>query len=214
MVGRPVIIGVIAVVTTASVFAIVRRQAARSTTAAGFWYEEGSIALPAHPVAALGGPLTAREMETIKQISRTEVERAFAGLRIAITDRRDAFWRVQVVQTLAGSAPTERVPSAGKAIVLGPLGGAAAVNFSLVALKAIDYAPHGASRDMTIEGIARGVGRVAVHEFAHQILGPSSPHSDDENSYEFHSPDRAAQYYGELHWTIAWPPLQQKIGSR
>jgi hypothetical protein len=33
----------------------------------------------------------------------------------------------------------------------------------------------------------------------------------DENSYEFPSPDRAAQYYGELRWTTARPFLEQRL---
>jgi len=33
----------------------------------------------------------------------------------------------------------------------------------------------------------------------------------DENSYEYPSPDRASQYYGELHWTTARPILEQKL---
>lgn len=58
----------------------------------------------------------------------------------------------------------------------------------------------------------RGIGRVAAHEFGHQILGTGLVHNtDDENSYEYPSPDRAAQYYGELHWTTARPLLEQKL---
>jgi hypothetical protein len=81
-----------------------------------------------------------------------------------------------------------------------------------VALKAIQYAPADASRATIIDGIGRGIGRVAAHEFAHQILGGNNMHNQtDENSYEFPSPDRASQYYGELHWTTARPILEQKL---
>lgn len=82
-----------------------------------------------------------------------------------------------------------------------------------MALKAIRYAPPDASRQTMIDGIGRGIGRVAAHEFAHQILGAAAVHNNaDEKSYEYPSPDRSAQYYGELHWTTAWPLLQQKLG--
>jgi hypothetical protein len=65
-----------------------------------------------------------------------------------------------------------------------------------------------------IEGIGRGIGRVAAHEFAHQILGSAAMHNaTDQYSYEYPSPDRASQYYGELHWTIARPLLQRKLGG-
>jgi hypothetical protein len=46
------------------------------------------------------------------------------------------------------------------------------------------------------------------------MLGGDSRHNDtDENSYEYGSPDRFSQYYGELHWTTAWPLLLQKFGT-
>jgi hypothetical protein len=212
VIGRSAIVAAIAVTITVSVFGTVRWKALRSTTAAGFWYAEGSVVLPAHAAARLGGPLTPAEIASIERISRAELRKAFAGLRIAFTDRRDAFWRVEVVNDLGRRGPI-RLPRAGESVILGPLGGVAAVNFNLIALKAIEYAPRGASRDTVVEAIARGVGRVAAHEIAHQIVGAGAMHDDgDDHSYEFPSPDRASQYYGELHWTIAWPMLQQKIG--
>jgi hypothetical protein len=33
----------------------------------------------------------------------------------------------------------------------------------------------------------------------------------DENSYEYPSSDRAAQYYSELHWTTARPLLERAL---
>jgi hypothetical protein len=104
------------------------------------------------------------------------------------------------------------LPNAGESMALGFLGGSGGVSFDLVALKAIQYAPQGASRRTIIEGIGRGIGRVAAHEFGHQILSVGLVHnSGDENSYEYPSPDRAAQYYGDLHWTSARPLLEQKL---
>jgi hypothetical protein len=62
--------------------------------------------------------------------------------------------------------------------------------------------------------MGRGVGRVAIHEFAHQILGVADIHNtDDQDSYEYPSPDRPSQYYGDLHWTHAWPLLQKRLGT-
>ena len=97
------------------------------------------------------------------------------------------------MRSLRGRGP---LPNAGESMPLGLLGGSGAVSFDLVALKAIQYAPAGASRQTIVEGIGRGIGRVAAHEFAHQILNTGAVHNrDDENSYEYPSPDRAAQYY-------------------
>ena len=179
------------------------------TATAGFWYDDSPFALPAQAAEKLGGLLTDGELETIKTISRAEVERAFAGFRIHISDDHAAFWRVAVMRSLRGRGP---LPNAGESMPLGFLGGSGGVSFDLVALKAIQYAPEGASRQTIVEGIGRGIGRVAAHEFGHQILNAGLVHNkDDENSYEYPSPDRAAQYYGELHWTTARPLLEQKL---
>jgi hypothetical protein len=56
---------------------------------------------------------------------------------------------------------------------------------------------------------------VAVHELGHQILGPTGAHNDlDGHAYENGSPERAAQYDGELHWTTWQPRLTEMLGVR
>ena len=186
-------------------------RAPATVSTAGFFFAKGSFTLPAEATAGLGGPLTDVEMTSIQQMSRLELERAFAGFRIAVTENRRAFYRVEVVPTLRPRGP---LPNSGESLALGFLGGAGAVGFDIVALKAVQFAPKGASRQAMIEGIGRGVGRVAAHEFAHEIVGAVPLHNDaDESSYEYPSPDRAAQYYGELHWTTAGPLLQRKLGK-
>jgi hypothetical protein len=101
-------------------------------------------------------------------------------------------------------------------VPLGSFGGIGAVDFRLVEAFALRYAPAGASREAVLEGIGRGVGRVAVHELAHQIAGVAAAVHDaaDDHAYEYPSPERASQYYGELHWTIARPLLEQRLGTR
>jgi len=179
------------------------------TATAGFWYDDHAFALPADAAEQLGGLLTDAERESIEHTSRLELERAFAGMRISITGRHDAFWRVEVVRALRGRGP---FPNAGESMPRGFLGGSGGVSFELVALKAIQYAPPGATRQTIVDGIGRGIGRVAAHEFAHQMINAGATHNPgDENSYEFPSPDRAAQYYGELRWTTARPLLEQRL---
>jgi len=85
------------------------------------------------------------------------------------------------------------------------------VNFMVAALGAVAYAPPDASRPAIIDGIGRGIGRAAVHEFGHAMV--SANHSQDEDSYEYRSADRASQYYGELHWAGAGPLLQRRFGK-
>jgi hypothetical protein len=106
--------------------------------------------------------------------------------------------------------------SAGESHVFGPLGSWGSVGFLILAHNAIEYAPPAASRQDIVAGIGRGIGRAAVHEFAHQSLGVDNlTHIDnrtDTTSYEYGNADRPSQYYGELRWTTAWPVLQQKFG--
>jgi hypothetical protein len=182
---------------------------ARSTPTVGFWFQDDVFALPAHAAEQLGGPLTVTELDSIKQVSREELARAFAGLRIRIGDNPEAFWRIGVAKSLHGRGP---LPNAGESLSFGWMGGSGAVSFELISLKAIQYAPAGASRPAIVEAIGRGIGRVAAHELAHEILHAGPVHnSADENSYEYPSPDRAAQYYGELRWTTARPLLEQAL---
>ena len=83
-----------------------------------------------------------------------------------------------------------------------------------LARSAVDNAPGGASRQSLIDGIGRGIGRAAAHEFAHQILGPAMQDDrTDLNSYEYFSSDRQAQFYGELRWISARPLLQKRLGG-
>lgn len=178
---------------------------------AGFWFEPNACAIP-EGASATFPPLNRDEVALIQQHARGELEQAFSGLRIHVAEDRTAFWRVQVMASLPARAHSA-FPKAGESVALGILGGAGAVGFDLVALNAIRYAPVGASRQTIVDGIGRGVGRVAIHEFAHQILGVTDIHNpDDQDSYEYPSPDRRSQYYGHLHWTHARPLLQKRLG--
>ena len=68
------------------------------------------------------------------------------------------------------------------------------MDFDLVAVKAVDYAPPDAGRQTIIEGIGRGVGRVAVHEFIHQMLGTAfADDYNDDGTYEYGRPDRPSR---------------------
>ena len=105
-------------------------------------------------------------------------------------------------------------PSAESRSIPG-LGGQGAVNFRLIAHSAIMFAPPETNRAAMIEGIGRGIGRAAVHEFAHQFLGSAPIHdSKDIRSYEYGSAARVEQYYGEMRWDIARPLLEKRIGLK
>jgi hypothetical protein len=93
------------------------------------------------------------------------------------------------------------------------VGGQGVVNFRMLARSAIAYAPADAERSAIIAAIGRGIGRAAVHEFAHQLLGAASIHdTTDVESYEYSSADRRGQYYGSMHWDIAWAMLGARVG--
>jgi hypothetical protein len=190
----------------------VSMSACATTPTAGFWYHDDALRLSADANARLG-ELETNEAERIKQLSLAEIEQAFSGLIIVRTSNDRALWRVAVLRSL----PTEgkhRLPEAGESLALGFLGGTGAVGVDVVAAEAIRYAAPNASRQSLIEGIGRGIGRVAVHEFMHQMLGAAAAHNDDDlNSYEYGSPERASQYYGDLHWSTAWPLLHRRFGT-
>jgi hypothetical protein len=183
---------------------------AGTTPSAGLWFADRAFTLPADSTIALGGPLGVEDIDAIEKTTRAELAGAFSGLKIAVTDRHDAHWRVSVVSTvsLPGTGP-----SAGGSLEFGALGGRGSVGFVTLATIAIRYAPDHASRGDMLDAIGRGIGRAAAHEFAHQILGKAM--RDDRanrDSYEYFSADRASQYFGNLRWRAAWPLLQAKVG--
>jgi hypothetical protein len=208
-----VIAGVVAVAATATLFGALEWKASTTATRAGFWYEDDAFALPDDVTTRLGGALTPIEIEIIKRVSRLEIERAFSGLRLVVNGDRTGLWRVQVLPAL--TVGRRRVfPVAGASVGLGMLGGRASLGFNTLAANAVHYAPRDATRQHIIDGIGRGVGRAAVHEFAHLITnGLALDNRTDENSYEYFSADRGSQYYGKLHWAAAGSIVRERIGS-
>jgi hypothetical protein len=169
---------------------------------------------PPDVAAALGGPLTAADIDMIRRLSRHELQRAFDGLRIRFTDDGHAFWRLLVVPSVTRQGLNGRAlqNAAGMSYALGPLGGGGYLNFTTLALKAVVYAPAGTSREGIVTAIGRGLGRSAVHELTHLILGGRAVDSADQDSYEYETADRASQYYGVLRWGRARPLLEQRLG--
>lgn len=214
-----VVIGAIAIAVVATVSVVIAWRASSTIINAGFWWDAAPFVLSVDDARKLGGPITAPELAVMQRVSRSEVERAFSGLRIVVTDDQAAFWRVAVVGTpltTTRNRITSPFSAAGESRVFGPLGGSGSVAFAILAHNAIEYAPAGASRQQIVDGIGRGIGRAAVHELAHQVLGVDNSSAldnrADDNSYENANADRPSQYYGELQWTTAWPVLHQKFG--
>ena len=190
---------------TASIIGAVEYRSRTNVVTAGFWFEDVSFEL--HDPDRLGGPLTVQEQERISHVARQEIERAFAEFRILVTERRDAFYRVRVRQVLGN-----RFAIAGQSNVFGPLGGYGAVSFLMLSAQAMTHAPPGAARAEIVDAIGRGIGRAAVHEFAHQILPGTAIHrTQDPESYEYWSSNRKAQYYGTMRWSVAHPSLMQRL---
>ena len=174
----------------------------------GFWFEDVTFASP-----VLGGPLTADDMRVIERVAREELAGAFGGLAVAISDRKDARYRVRVMQTIRENRMRREAVVAGESRGVPWLGGLGAVNFTYYASGAIVFAPESASRSDIVAGIGRGLGRGAVHEFAHQMLSRTNlHHSRDRGSYEFYAASRVEQYYGPMHWDLAGPVLQRQYG--
>lgn len=60
---------------------------------AGFWFEPVT-----YQSASLGGAVTSEDVAAIAAVARSELTDAFAGLSLRLSDRRDATYRVHVVQ--------------------------------------------------------------------------------------------------------------------
>lgn len=206
-------IGLSASALVAILCVIVAWNASRTVFVVGFWFDEFPFDVSEGVTALLGGPLTASEIEAIKRTSHQELTRAFAGLRVTFTDSRNAFWTVAVRQSFQ-TRRGQKLPAAGETFSMGPLGGRSAVNFTEVVMAALAHAPSGATRQMLVDGIGRGIGRTAAHELAHAILGTAGPMDNrtDVHSYEYFTHNRPSQYYGELHWAGAWPVLVERVG--
>jgi hypothetical protein len=169
---------------------------------AGFWFEPITFESP-----ELGAPITAAEMTTIVSVATFELTSAFAGSRIRFSDRRDARYHVRVVQNLPAGG-------AGQSRAITGFGGGGAVSFAFLAAGALSYAPSDTDRGDLMAAIGRGIGRTAVHEFAHQLLTTSPIHdSTNARSYEYASAARREQYYGTMEWDFAWPLLRKRLGD-
>jgi hypothetical protein len=157
--------------------------------------------------------LTTTEIQLIERVAQVELLRAFSGLRLAFSDHPRSPYQVRVVQDLPprlGPRPL----AAAESIALGPLGSQGWVSFAAVSSLALSYAPRDADRATVLESIGRGLGGVAAHEFAHQILAGADLHaSDDPGSYEYASADRPALFYGRLAWGLAGPLLAGRLGA-
>jgi hypothetical protein len=173
----------------------------------GFWFEDVTFESP------VLGRLTATDMQNIEQVARAELDAAFQGLTLTLSDSRRTPYRVRVVQEVFAPTMNRKSAVAGETRGLPGLGGFGAVNFSYFAAGAIVYAPPGATREEIVAGIGRGLGRSAVHEFAHQLVKRVELHaSRDRGSYEYDAASRVEQYYGPMHWDIAWPQLKERFG--
>jgi hypothetical protein len=202
-----------AAVALVAVLCVLVFRSARPGVEVGFWYEEFPFTFSAPVTAALGGPLVVSEIDAIKQISRDELTRAFSGLKVTFTDSREVRWTVGV-QLALERRKGQRLPNAGETFAMGPLGARSRVDFTEVLMAAIAHAPAGTTRQQLVAGIGRGVGRVAVHELAHGILGAGAmDNQTDDHSYEYFTHNRPSQYYGELHWARAWPVLVERVGT-
>jgi hypothetical protein len=176
---------------------------------AAFWFEE-----VAFDSSRLGSPLTAAEIAAIRSVALAELHDAFRGLPIIFSDRRDARYSIRVVQEVRDLRFKRPVGVAGQSRGIAGFGGSGSVSFDFLANGAMAWAPDDAGRAELVAAIGRGIGRTAVHEFTHQLL-PTAPIHDsrDDQSYEFRSAARRAQYFGPMRWDLARPLLQQKMGG-
>ena len=208
-----VVIGVAAVATAALLITVAERRTRTHLVQAGFWFDDVTFLSP-ELTARGGGPLSAEERAAVEALAHEELANAFAPWRIDITGARATHYRVRVVQAL-GPRRGPGAMAAAESRVFGPLGGVGVVSFCTMAALAVGYAPVDSSRDALVAAIGRGIGRVAAHELAHQILPRRNFHaSRDESSYDYGAVNRTSQFYGDAHWDLARPWLDAALGRR
>ena len=183
---------------------------ARGPVELGFWIDPIT-----YQSSRIDGPITPAELKVIDQTARREIETAFADYAVMLTANRDARFKVAVLPALRDERLLRGGTHAGESRAIAGLGGSGAVSFEYVANSAMAIAPESMARADLIAAIGRGIGRVAIHEFVHQLL-PKSPLHDATNvrSYEGNSPTIAEGFFGELQWDIAAPWLESRLAPR
>lgn len=164
----------------------------------------------------IGEPITAAEFAVIDKVARAEIAGAFKDFDVVISARQDARFNVGVVPQLRDWRRLRGAGShAGESRVVSGFGGSGSVNFEFIANGAMVFSPDDASRAEVIDALGRGIGRVAIHEFLHQLL-PKRPIDDsrESRSYEGNSPALIDGYFGELHWGMARPWLNDRLKRR
>ena len=201
-----VVLGISLLLAVSAVLFVVHSRQYRTELA--FWYETISDAAKQTLPDRFSGAMSADDMNLIEAISREEIVLAFSAYPVSVVGRRAAMHRVRVVDTLTNPM----APSAESHVYPG-LGGQGFINFRLLAHGAVTYSSADASRDEIVAAIGRGIGRAAVHEFVHQLLGRSARIDDstDVDSYEYGSANRPQQYYGAMRWDIAVPLLRKRF---
>lgn len=177
----------------------------RGPVTLGFWFDDVTFESP-----VLGGRITADDLRVVEGVARQELALAFRKFDIAITASRNVRYRVRVAQELYGNPLVRRYAVAGESRSLPLVGAFGAVNFTYFAAGAIVFAAEGISRPELLAAIGRGVGRGAVHEFAHQLVGGDLHATRDRGSYEYRAASRVEQYYGPMHWDVAGPLLRKQ----
>jgi len=177
----------------------------------GFWLEPQSYQSP-----RIGDPITPGEYAMIDRVARAEITEAFKAYDVALTSNRSARFKVQVAPELKDMRYLRRSGTyAGESRAVAGFGGSGSVNFEFVANGAMVFAPEHANRVTVIEALGRGIGRVAIHEFLHQLLPKLPIHdSKDPRSYEGNTAAITEGYFGELHWDIAKPWLDERLKRR
>lgn len=176
----------------------------------GFWLETVSFSSP-----RIGGSLSTADLTDIDAIARVEIAQAFQQFDVTLTSNRNARYRVVVLPRLRDNRLLRPGTYAGESRAVAGFGGSGAVNFEYVANGAMVFSPEAADRAAVIAALGRGVGRVAIHEFLHQLLPKAAIHdSRDRGSYEGNSPALIEGYFGGLHWDIADSWLEARLKQR
>ena len=97
--------------------AILAWRASHNIVEVGFWFDLAPQGLPPYVVDVIAGQPTPDELAAIERLARGEMARAFDGLRLSFSDRRDAFWKIEVLNDLVVNTES---PYAGRPSGIAP----------------------------------------------------------------------------------------------
>jgi RHS repeat-associated protein len=149
-------------------------------------------------------PIDSNEMTEIKEIAMSVFRKAYEDYVVTVQEG-DVGNKMNVRDQIGDACGATFFPGASVSTIY----------YATIKSEADMYAKELkiTERAKIIQGVGRGIGNTAAHEFLHQLDIIKSHNTDDRLSYSYHACDRWEQFYGEdFHWSpIAREELDRSL---